>query len=173
MKIFRIATVLILLISLGSCATKLSDKANKDTQEQVKKEVMQSLEEYYKQPFKLEKFNYEYKTDYGDVSGNHPSVTYGQYSFKVRAMNNPIIITNFYINDGDTKESIKGLIDSFKKNQLNSIYCMGLTKYYRYVNNNNKILKQPYTEQAEKYCDSVGQDRYKMYKEYYLKHHTS
>ena len=131
MRFLKIFIVSILFVSLGSCATKLSDKASNETQEQVKKEVMQALENYYKQPFKLEKFSYKYKTDYGDVSGNHPSVTFGQYHFKISAEENPIIKFDFVINDDDKKGSINSLIDSFKKDQLSHLYCgLGLANYY-------------------------------------------
>jgi hypothetical protein len=44
---------------------------------------------------------------------------YGTYYFKIQAVDNPIIVMDFSMNDGlATKESIKPLIDSFKKNQF-------------------------------------------------------
>jgi hypothetical protein len=174
-KLIKIIVVSFLLIGLGSCATKLSPERNKNQQQQVKKQVIKALEDYYKQPFELIDFSYKYES----YSDPHDCVFLycktkksGQYVFNVKAIDNPIIEFKIIIND-DKKESINDLVDSFKKNQLNSVYCMGLTNYYRYINNNSLTLKQPYTEQAEKYCSSIGQERYKLYQNYYLKHHIN
>ena len=59
-----------------------------------------------------------------------------------------------------------------RKNQLTWVYCLGLNNYYKKLKATDK-LSQPYVENAEQYCDSTGEEDYKLYKNWYLKHHTS
>ncbi|AJI53451.1 hypothetical protein [Francisella philomiragia] len=137
-----------------------SSGASYNQQQEVKVEVLKLLEREYKQPFKLEKFKYEYKTHYPNASGNVPYETFGTYYFKVQAVNNPIVVMDFRINDGlATKDSINGLIESFKKTQLKDLYCLGLAQHYV---NEKKLLTDKLTKQelqANEYCDSIGQKK--------------
>jgi hypothetical protein len=164
-KLIKIIVVSFLLIGLGSCATKLSPERNKNQQQQVKKQVIKALEDYYKQPFELIDFSYKYES----YSDPHDCVFLycktkksGQYVFNVKAIDNPIIEFKIIIND-DKKESINDLVDSFKKNQLKSIYCDSLYSYYKKIVDTSKVI-QPYTKQAEEYCDNINQDGYKKWK---------
>ncbi|WP_035718539.1 hypothetical protein, partial [Francisella sp. W12-1067] len=95
---------------------KLSDKATKQQQEQVMQEVMQLLKQEYNQPFKLLNYKYEYKKHY-DLGGNcHycDVVKYGTYYFKIQALDNPIIVMDFRIDDIN-KSSTNELLEDFKK----------------------------------------------------------
>ena len=186
MKNIKILTLLLCLSSLSSCSTlafapmlgaetvkstfpeKLSEEATKEQQEEVKTQVMKLLEEEYKQPFKLESFDYKYETHASSHSLPATYSKYGIYSFKVKAVDNPIIEMNFSVDDN--KDSIKPLIESFKKTQLKERYCRGFAAYYLNVMNNREKIIQPSTKETEKYCDNKGQTWYKEYKDYYLKH---
>lgn len=165
----KVLLIVSLVFSIFGCAEKLSPKRSQSEQQEVKTQVMQLLKEEYKQPFRLEKFNYKYETQYPNASGNKPYVIYGTFYFKIQAVDNPIILLDFKIDD-DKKESIKDVIDSFKKNQLNERYCRGFAAYYLDVMNNRQKIIQPYTMETEKYCDAKNQRWYKEYKNYYLKH---
>lgn len=171
MKYFKMMVIFFLLLHLLGCAKRLAPQRTEAEQQYVKQQVMQLLEQEYQQPFQLERFKYEYKTQYPNASGNRPYTTFGVFTFTVKAVTNPIIKFNFTINDNN-EVSVNELIDTFKKSQLKRLYCgIGLVGYYEYINNNNnKKVKEPYIEEAEKYCSSIGQNRYKLYKEYYLKH---
>ena len=181
MKQLRLFILILFISTLVSCgayqyatAEKGSDGATKEQQADVKTQVMKLLEEEYNQPFKLESFDYEYERHWVDNTCQMSFCKmkkYGTYYFKIKAIDNPIIIIDFNMNDGlATKESIKPLIDSFKKNQLNDLFCIGLTRYYsRLTKNLNMKPQQPYTESAEKYCNSINQNGYKIYKDYYTK----
>ncbi|AIT09004.1 hypothetical protein LO80_02770 [Candidatus Francisella endociliophora] len=173
MRLFKIVFLLSFLISLNSCSTlafapmmgaetvkstfpkKLSEEATKEQQEEVKAQVMKLLEEEYKQPFKLESFDYKYETHVSSNSIPANYYKYGTYYFKVQAVDNPIIIMDFIIDDDSTtKETIKPLITSFKKKQLNTIYCSSFGTYWKeHKNDKNNIA----LEKTKKYCDARGQ----------------
>ena len=105
----RILFLICMTLLLANCATKLSPERTESEQQEVKEQVMEALKDYYKQPFKLESFKYEYKTHYpdGSCSGVYCSVVkLGQYILKVQAIDNPIIKFEVVINDKE-KESIK------------------------------------------------------------------
>jgi len=90
-KIFFLICITLLL---ANCATKLAPERTIAEQQEVKEQVMQSLEEYYKQPFKLEDFKYEYKKQYpsGNCQGASCNIIkLGTYTFKIKAVDNPII----------------------------------------------------------------------------------
>ena len=58
-----------------------------------------------------------------------------------------------------------------QKNQLNDLFCIGLTRYYSKLTKNlNMKPQQPYAKNAERYCNNMNQSGYKVYKDYYLKH---
>jgi hypothetical protein len=161
----------LIALNIASCATA---GANNNQQEQVKNAVLKALEQEYKQPFKILDFNYKYESH----SNPHDCVflyckteKYGTYYFKIQAVNNLIIIIDFKMNDGGTEKSIKPLIDFFKKNQLNRAYCDGLESYYDKIKITEK-LEEPYTKQAEEYCNNRGQKGYELYKKYYVEHQT-
>lgn len=164
----------LLLVILSGCVTTLFGGASKQQQQEVKEQIMESLTDYYKQPFKLLDFSY----DYG--SHSNPSIDcvflycktedYGIYHFKIQAVDNPIITMKFSIPDGMVKESIKPLIDSFKKSQLNSVYCSAFAGYYGKIVDNYGRFKQPYTKQTEKFCDNLEQTSFHLSRDYYLKH---
>ncbi|KEI35398.1 hypothetical protein FRA_34c06130 [Francisella sp. W12-1067] len=149
---------------LTSCAkslwlgNKLSDKATKQQQEQVMQEVMQLLKQEYNQPFKLLNYKYEYKKHY-DLGGNcHycDVVKYGTYYFKIQALDNPIIVMNFRIDDIN-KSSTNELIENFKKDQLKYLYCIALAKHYI---NEKKLLTDKLTNievTTNNYCDLRNQ----------------
>ena len=164
----KIIIILFVLSFLTSCSEKLAPKRSISEQLEVKKQVMLALENYYKQPFKLEDFSYKYETDYKYSFFYIHGDTSGQYIFKINAVDNPIIKLDFVIND-NKKESIKLLINSFKKDKLTWIYCLGLNYYYKDLKATD-TLRQPYVEKTEQYCDSTGEDDYKLYKAWYIKH---
>lgn len=159
------------VLLLFGCSKRLSPKRTDAEQQQVKQQVMKLLEEQYHQSFKLNDFSYEYETDYKYSFFYVQGETSGQYIFKVKSIDNPIIVMNFVIND-NKEESINDLILSFKKNQLNVIYCNAFTNYYSDVVNKDIPLQKNYAEKAEKYCDSRNQDEYKRAKNYYFKHES-
>jgi len=178
MRIFKqISLILFTAIVLSSCMPYMikseSDGATKEQQEEVKAQVMSLLKEEYKQPFKLEDFNYKYDTHWKhidcQIAGYCPKVRYGTYHFKIQAVDNPIITMNFKFDD-EKKESINELIDSFKKNQLKKVYCSAFAGYYGDVTNGNKKPLQPYTKDTENLCDSIGGTGFHIYRDYYLKH---
>ncbi|WP_035721769.1 hypothetical protein, partial [Francisella sp. W12-1067] len=139
---------------------KLSDKATKQQQEQVKQEVMQLLEKEYNQPFKLLNYKYEYKRHY-DLGGNcHycDVVKYGTYYFKIQAPDNPIIVMDFRIDDMK-KSSTNELLEDFKNKKLSTEYCVTLSKIYMYQK--QKTVDQSNLERAKKYCNNRGQNGYK------------
>ena len=126
----------------------------KEQQQEVKEAIVPILEQKYKQQFKLLSFKYEHKIRF---DGRDLKTTeYGKYHFKIQAVDNPIIILDFDISDFATKDSIKPLIESFKKTQLNDLYCLGLSQYYKKNLDNDTMVKQPNTKKAEKYCRSIG-----------------
>lgn len=106
---YLVITIVILLSSCSKAVLvgeKKSAEATKEKQEEVKVQVMKLLEEEYKQPFKLESFDYKYENHF--YGGDLTSSEYGTYYFKVQAVDNPIIVMDFNFNDGlATKESIK------------------------------------------------------------------
>jgi hypothetical protein len=106
MKLLKTIILSVALISLFSCSERLSPKRSDAGQQQVKQQVVKLLEEEYKQPFELESFDYEYKTQYPNASGNKPYTTFGVFNFKIKAINNPVIIMDFDFRD-DKKDSIK------------------------------------------------------------------
>ena len=114
MEFIKISLILFTAIVLSSCMPYMikaeSDGATKEQQEQVKQEVLKLLTDEYKQPFKLEDFNYKYDTHWKhidcQIAGYCPKVRYGTYSFKIQAVDNPIVTMNFDIKDKG-KESIK------------------------------------------------------------------
>jgi len=177
MEFIKISLILFTAIVLSSCMPYMikseSDGATKEQQEEVKAQVMSLLKEEYKQPFKLEDFNYKYDTHWKhidcQIAGYCPKVRYGTYSFKIQAVDNPIITMKFDIDD-ENKDSIKKVIESFKKTQLNKRYCSAFASYYLDIMNYRQQIKQPYTSETEKFCDSKDQTEYKDYKNYYLKH---
>jgi hypothetical protein len=94
MKLLKTIILSVALISLFSCSERLSPKRSDAGQQQVKQQVVKSLEEYYKQPFKLEDFKYEYKKQYpsGNCQGASCNIIkLGTYTFKIKAVDNPII----------------------------------------------------------------------------------
>ncbi|QIV96381.1 hypothetical protein EDC55_10433 [Allofrancisella inopinata] len=152
---------------IGYSQRSISPKATKEQQQQVKQEVMQLLEKEYKQPFKLESFEYKYQTH--NRPGSFDFSQYGSYYFKVQAPDNPIIVMDFRIDDIN-KSSTNELIEDFKKRQLKSVYCAAFPAYYRQsIANKTKVL-QPYTKQTEKFCDSRNQTSFHSPRNYYLKH---
>jgi len=176
MEFIKISLILLTTIVLSSCMPYMikaeSDGATKEQQEQVKQEVLKLLTDEYKQPFKLEDFSYKYERHWVDSTCQMSFCEmekYGTYNFKVKAIDNPIITMNFKFDD-EKKESIKDVIDSFKKNQLHDRYCRGFASYYLDVMNDRKKIIQPYTEKTEKYCNKKDQIWYQEYKDYYLKH---
>ena len=50
-----------------------------------------------------------------------------------------------------------------KKTQLKKIYCDSLYSYYKKLVDASKAI-EPYTKQAEEYCNSINQDGYKKWK---------
>ncbi|AIT08854.1 hypothetical protein LO80_01910 [Candidatus Francisella endociliophora] len=165
MRFIKIAILFVFMVSLISCgayqyttAKRESNEATTEQQQKVKTEILKLLEDEYKQPFKLKDFNYTYERHWVDNTCQMSFCKmekYGIYSFKVQAVDNPIIIMNFKINDGDvTKASIKPLIDAFKKHQLNTIYCSSFGNYWKEHKNdkNNDAL-----EKIKEYCDEKGQ----------------
>ncbi|QIV94119.1 hypothetical protein [Allofrancisella frigidaquae] len=163
---------------LTSCAkslwlgNKLSDKATKQQQEQVKQEVMQLLKQEYNQPFKLLNYKYEYKKHY-DLGGNcHycDVVKYGTYYFKIQALDNPIIVMNFRIDD-IKKSSTNELLEDFKKNLLVNLYCgIGVADYYIKARKEKIVVDHKNLEKAEKYCQSRNQqEQYTFFKKTYEK----
>ncbi|MBK2258023.1 hypothetical protein [Francisella philomiragia] len=168
----KLAYILLVIFSLflSSCATKMSTEADNAEQQKVKKQVLQLLEEEYNQPFKIESFNYKYETHY--PSGNCMDCRikkYGTYHFQIQAVDNPIIELEFNIDD-ENKESIKDVVDSFKKDQLKELYCNSLRAYYRASIIDKIKVEQPNTKLGEKFCSNRGQAWYQEYKDYYLKH---
>ena len=174
MKVFKIIILTFIVISLFSCAERLSPKRSDAEQQEVKQQVMKLLEQEYHQAFKLENFEYEYKTQYPNASGNRPYVIFGKFTFKVKAIDNSIITMDFAIND-DKKESVNELIFSFKKNQLMIVYCVGLIDYYSTLNKNNESAKQPNTNDTRALCEKIGHpvDNNFVVKIYDKKHHTN
>ncbi|QIV95720.1 hypothetical protein EDC55_1222 [Allofrancisella inopinata] len=163
-KKFFILTLLLSIMLLTSCAkslwlgSKLSDKATKQQQEQVKQEVMELLEKEYNQPFKLLNYKYEYKRHY-DLGGNcHycDVVKYGTYYFNIKAVNNPIIVMDFRIDDMKNS-STNELIEGFKKDQLKYLYCIALAQHYI---DEKKLLTDKLTDievTTNNYCDLRNQ----------------
>lgn len=172
-KLIKIFLTALIALNVASCATA---GANNNQQDQVKNAVLKALEQKYKQPFKVLDFSYKYESH----SNPHDCVflyckteKYGTYYFKIQAVDNPIIIMSFNFTDGSaTKESIKPLINSFKKNQLQYAYCDGLYDYYVSAVRNKFEVKQPNTDKADKYCNSLGKTEYLTYKEIYKNKHS-
>jgi hypothetical protein len=179
MRFIKLSFLTLFVTTLVSCgayqyttATKESNEATTEQQQAVKTQVMKLLEEEYQQPFKLKDFSYKYERHWVDSTCQMSFCEmekYGTYNFKVKAIDNPIITMNFKFDD-EKKESIKDVIDSFKKNQLHDRYCRGFASYYLDVMNDRKKIIQPYTEKTEKYCNKKDQIWYQEYKDYYLKH---
>ena len=148
------------LIGIGSVATqatynnafpeKWSEKATKEQQQEVKNKVMKLLEEEYKQPFKLESFEYKYEKHH-ETGGSINVREYGTYYFKIRAVDNPAIEIDFNINQ---QKTLKETIGSFKKRRLYKIYCGAFGSYWQDHKNDkdNQAL-----EKTKKYCDDKGQ----------------
>ncbi|QIV94291.1 hypothetical protein [Allofrancisella frigidaquae] len=174
MRQIQIITLFFLCWFLTSCMTaaatygylerSISPKATKEQQQQVKQEVMQLLEKEYKQPFKLESFEYKYQTH--NRPGSFDFAEYGTYYFKIQALDNPIIVMNFRIDDIN-KSSTNELLEDFKNKKLKDLYCGSLESYYL---NLETEISQPYANEAEKYCDSRDQAYYKVQKERYLQY---
>jgi hypothetical protein len=121
---------------------------------------MKLFDDEYHQPFELKSFNYKYDTKYKYAFLYAKGETSGMYSFKVAAINNPAIISSFHIFDGK-EESIKELIDSFKKNRLKTIYCGSFSDYW-YKHRKDKDNKA--LEEMVKYCNYRGQEEeYNVY----------
>ncbi|MBK2279852.1 hypothetical protein [Francisella philomiragia] len=146
----RLFMLLVLAFYLSSCS--LFGGASYKEQQEVKSQVMKLLEEEYKQPFKLENFEYKYETHYEYSFFWINWETYGTYHFEIQAVDNPIIVMNFDIDDKD-KESISEVVESFKKNQLKEVYCVGLIKYYGKNLETNTKVKEPITSNNREYCD--------------------
>ncbi|MEY8672820.1 hypothetical protein AB9G22_00325 [Francisella philomiragia] len=163
----RLFMLLVLAFYLSSCS--LFGGASYKEQQEVKSQVMKLLEEEYKQPFKLENFEYKYETHYEYSFFWINWETYGTYHFQIQAVDNPIIELEFEIKDKN-KESIKDVVDSFKKNQLKELYCNSLRAYYRASIIDKIKVEQPNTKLGEKFCSNRGQAWYQEYKDYYLKH---
>jgi hypothetical protein len=171
MKIIKVFILIVIALSIVSCSSGASYKQ----QQEVKAEVMKLLKQEYKQPFKLLSFEYKYKSHTNPAMDcvflYCKSEKYGTYYFKVKAINNPIIIMDFSINDGlATKESIKPMIDSFKSKQLKEVYCDAFAGYYGKIVDNYGKLEQPYTTITTKFCNSRGQTSFHISRDYYLKH---
>ncbi|AIT09655.1 hypothetical protein LO80_06550 [Candidatus Francisella endociliophora] len=161
--LFKCSILVIFLLLLSSCSFDISPKATKEQQEQVKNQVMQLLEKEYNQPLKLLDFKYEYEFHNTYSFLYIIFRKYGNYHFRIQAVDNPVIIMDFDFNDGlATKESIKPLIDSFKKNQLNDLYCTGLSSIY--FKQKEKTVDQILLKKAEKYCDRRNQTWYQKWK---------
>lgn len=179
MKKFKLIIAIFMLLLLSSCIPyKIKAEANSATTEQqneVKQQVLKLLTDEYKQPFKLEDFSYKYETHWEhidcQIAGYCPKVQYGTYYLKIKAIDNPIIVMHIEIKDKN-KESIKRLINSFKKSQLKDLYCGAFFTYYGMTLKNNKKLQQPYTNRIEKFCDNRGQSSYKTFKDYYSLHES-
>ncbi|KFJ43458.1 hypothetical protein IBE48_05505 [Francisella philomiragia] len=166
MKRFNLILLVFIYFLLSSCLSTVAtvsyfdrnkyEEPTKEQQQEVKKAIVPILEKEYKQPFKLLSFDYKHKVDF---DGRDLKTTeYGKYYFKVQAVDNPIIIMNFDISDFATKESIKPLIDSFKKNQLNGLYCgIGLVDHYLNTKRTLNDKLTPEEIKANNYCDSIGQ----------------
>ncbi|AIT08852.1 hypothetical protein LO80_01900 [Candidatus Francisella endociliophora] len=155
MKYLKLILASCLIFFLTSCATKLSAKSSSDDQVKVKQEVLQLLEKEYNQKFKLLNFDYKYENHINGATDCTfiycKGKEYGTYYFKVQAVDNPIIIMNFQIEDID---SLKASIDYFKKKRLKTIYCSSFGKYWKYHKNdrkNNDLNK------AIEFCNKIGQ----------------
>ncbi|KFJ41886.1 hypothetical protein IBE48_05305 [Francisella philomiragia] len=170
MKKFNLILLVFIYFLLSSCLSTVTtvsyfdrnkyEEPTKEQQQEVKKAIVPILEQEYKQPFKLLSFDYKHKVDF---DGRDLKTTeYGNYHFKVQAVDNPIIVMDFEIGDNATKESIKPLIDSFKKNQLNDLYCTGLSHIYMY--DKEDLVNQNSLKEAEKYCDNRNQKGYEHWK---------
>ncbi|KEI36076.1 hypothetical protein FRA_22c00180 [Francisella sp. W12-1067] len=177
-RLLKIIILLYLSIFLSGCSSvalmsapiigysqrSISPKATKEQQQQVKQQVMQLLEKEYKQPFKLESFEYKYQTY--NRPGSFDFAEYGTYYFKIQALDNPIIVMDFRIDDIN-KSSTNELLENFKNKKLKDLYCGSLESYYL---NLETEISQPYANEAEKYCDSKDQAYYKVQKERYLQY---
>ena len=155
-NLFKITILISFLILLVSCGTPLSPKRSESEQKQFKQLLLQSLEKEYSQPFKILDFKYEYKTHYPNGACNDCRVVkYGTFYFKIKSLANDIIIIDSVIYD-NKKESIKTLIDSFKKSRLKTIYCGSFGNYWdkHSDDKNNKAL-----EKTMKYCNDRGQEK--------------
>ena len=165
MKFTKQIILVLFVATLVSCgayqyttATKESNEATKEQQEQVKQEVLTLITDEYKQPFKLENFSYKYERHWVDNTCQMSFCKmekYGTYSFKIKAVDNPIIIVDFKMIQKDT---LKESIDSFKKSRLKTIYCGSLAKHYVSDNihlNNTKLSENE--KKANRYCDSINQ----------------
>jgi hypothetical protein len=105
MKVFKTITLSIALISLFSCSERLSPKRSDAEQQEVKQQVMKLFDDEYHQPFELKSFNYKYDTKYKYGFLYKKGETSGLFKFKIQAINNPIISTDFYIFDGEKAQS--------------------------------------------------------------------
>ncbi|QIV94835.1 hypothetical protein [Allofrancisella frigidaquae] len=167
-RLLKIITLLYLSIFLSGCSSvalmsapiigysqrSISPKATKEQQQQVKQEVMQLLEKEYKQPLKLESFEYKYQTH--NRPGSFDFSQYGSYYFKIQALDNPIIVMDFRIDD-IKKSSTNELLEDFKKDQLKYLYCIALAKHYI---DEKKLLTDKLTNievTTNNYCDLRNQ----------------
>jgi hypothetical protein len=178
-KLIKFSFVIVFLVILSSC-TKLAPKRSEAEQHQVKERVIKLLEQEYKQPFEIESFKYEYKTNYEYSFFYVKGDTYGTFKFKIKAVDNPIIEMDFEIIDNnelfskyEQNEPVKGLVGWFKKNQLSQLYCTSLRMYYKNLTDSNQKVKQPNTEIAENFCKSINQSvENSMYKKTYNNLHS-
>ncbi|WP_149031959.1 hypothetical protein [Francisella philomiragia] len=148
-------------------AKKESNETTQEQQQEVKTQVMKLLEEEYKQPFKLEDFSYKYERHWVDNSCQLSLCEmekYGTYHFEIQAVDNPIIELEFNIDD-ENKESIKDVVDSFKKNQLSKVYCTAFSEIYMY--DKQKSVDESYLKKAKNYCDSRNQKGYEHWMNLY------
>ena len=156
MNVFKFTTLLVITLCLFSCGTPLSPNRSETEQNQFKQLLLESLRKEYNQPFKALNFKYEYKTHYPNGACNDCRILkYGTFYFKIIAVNNPSVIINSIIYD-NKKESIKALIDSFKKSRLKNIYCGSFSNYWdkHREDKNNATLNK-----TMKYCNDRGQEK--------------
>ncbi|KEI34715.1 hypothetical protein FRA_48c13890 [Francisella sp. W12-1067] len=178
MRQIQIITLFFLCCFLTSCMTaaatygylerSISPKATKEQQQKVKQQVMQLLEKEYKQPLKLESFEYKYQTH--NRPGSFDFSQYGSYYFKVQAPDNLIIVMDFRIDDIN-KSSTNELLEDFKKNLLVNLYCgIGVADYYIKARKEKIVVDHKNLEKAEKYCQSRNQqEQYTFFKKTYEK----
>jgi hypothetical protein len=159
-RLIKIFLTALIALNIASCATAKVEKDNLDKQNIVKQKVLNLLEKEYSQKFKILSFDYK-QENYSNPANDCvflycKSTKIGIYNFKIQSIKNPIIVMDFKISN-QGKESTKELISSFKKSQLKEAYCVGLGMYYKKKLKDKTEVKQPNTEDANKYCESIGQ----------------
>jgi len=144
------------ILVLSSCGTPLAPKATKQEQEQFKQKILNMLEQEYSQPFKVLDFDYSYETHYPKGNCSDCRVLkYGTYTFKIQAIDNPVIVMSFIITDN---KNIKGF-EEFKSHYIKTKYCVALSQLFLQKRQNK--VNQINLEKAKQYCDKKGQNYYK------------